>query len=79
MFVSDWMTKNVYTVSIENSVSHAIKLMKDNNVKHIPVMEGTKLVGLISDRDIKEFAPSKATTLDIMVLHYRAYSHLMRV
>lgn len=42
-------------------------------------MEGTKLVSLISDRDIKEFAPSKATTLDIMVLHYRAYSHLMRV
>lgn len=70
MFVSDWMTKKVYTVSQDDYLSDAITLMRDKGVKHLPVVKGDKLKGIISDRDIKEFSPSKATTLDIYELHY---------
>jgi acetoin utilization protein AcuB len=36
----------------------------------MPIMDGEKLVGIVSDRDLKEAAPSKATSLDIWELHY---------
>ena len=44
--------------------------MKEKGIKHLPVVKGGKLKGIISDRDIKEYSPSKATSLDIYELHY---------
>lgn len=70
MFVSDWMTRKVFTIAPENSVTDAISLIKGKNIKHIPVLKDGRLKGIISDRDIKEFTPSKATTLDVYELHY---------
>jgi len=70
MFVSDWMTKKVLTVSPDDFLSEAISLMKEKCIKHLPVVRSGKLVGILSDRDIKEFCPSRATALDIYELHY---------
>lgn len=70
MFVSDWMTSKVYTVSPENSVTEAVNIMKQHKIKHVPVVVDGVVVGIVSDRDIKEFMPSKATTLDMYELHY---------
>ena len=70
MFVSDWMTKKVFTVSPDDYLSNALSLMREKSVKHIPVAKQGKLKGIISDRDIKEYSPSKATALDIYELHY---------
>lgn len=70
MFVSDWMTKKVYSVAPDDGVSEAIKLMKEKNIKHIPVVKDYKIRGIVSDRDIKDFTPSTATALDIYELHY---------
>jgi acetoin utilization protein AcuB len=70
MFVSDWMTKKVITVGPDDYLSEAITLMKEKNIKHLPVVKSGRLRGIISDRDIKEYTPSKATCLDIYELHY---------
>lgn len=70
MFVSDWMTKKVYVAAPDNSISDAVSLMKGKGIKHLPVLKDDKLKGIISDRDIKEYTPSKASTLDIFELHY---------
>jgi acetoin utilization protein AcuB len=70
MFVADWMTRKVVTVGPDDYISDAVSLIKEKRVKHIPVMKGGKLVGILSDRDIKEFCPSRATALDIYELHY---------
>jgi len=70
MFVSDWMTKKVFTVSPDDYLSDAITIMKEKGIKHVPVVKGDKLRGILSDRDIKEYSPSKATSLDIYELHY---------
>jgi acetoin utilization protein AcuB len=70
MFVSDWMTKRVFTVSPDDGITDAVKLMREKCIKHVPVIKDGKLKGIISDRDIKEFTPSKATTLDVYELHY---------
>jgi acetoin utilization protein AcuB len=70
MRVSNWMTKRVFTVDIDDSISDALSLMKEQKIKHIPVLQRGNLKGIISDRDIKEYSPSKATALDIYELHY---------
>ena len=70
MYVSDWMTKKVFTVSPDDYLSDALSLIREKSVKHIPVVKQGKLKGIISDRDIKEYSPSKATALDIYELHY---------
>jgi len=70
MYVSDWMTKKVFSVEPDAYLSDALSLMKEKGIKHVPVVTDGKLKGIISDRDIKEYSPSKATSLDIYELHY---------
>ncbi len=70
MFVSEWMTRKVISVRPDDSVSEVIKTLKGKGIKHIPVAEHGKVKGIVSDRDIKNFTPSKATSLDIYELHY---------
>lgn len=70
MFVADWMTRRVFTITPDDGLSDAIRLIREKDIKHIPVVKEHRLKGILSDRDIKEFSPSKATTLDIYELHY---------
>jgi acetoin utilization protein AcuB len=70
MFVSDWMTKRVYTVTPDDSIPDAMRLMREHRVKHLPVVREAKIKGILSDRDIRDFSPSGATSLDIYELHY---------
>ncbi|TAN38791.1 MAG: CBS domain-containing protein [Nitrospirae bacterium] len=70
MFVSDWMTRKVFTVAPDDGVAVAVKLIREKKIKHVPVVKDGKLKGIISDRDIRDFCPSQATTLDIYELHY---------
>jgi acetoin utilization protein AcuB len=71
MIIKDWMTKDVITIDPEASMMRAAKLMKEKGIRRLPVVDakGT-LVGIISDRDVKEASPSKATTLDVHELYY---------
>ncbi len=70
MFVADWMTRQVVTVAPTESVLHAMHLMRDRGIKHLPVLKDGRLVGVISDRDIKAYCPSKATSLDVYEINY---------
>jgi len=65
MLVKNWMSKNVIAVDINDSMSDAIKLLKENDIKMLPVMKKGKLVGIITDRDLKRASASDATTLDV--------------
>lgn len=71
MIIKDWMTKDVITVDPEASMMRAAKLMKEKNIRRLPVVDDKgKLLGMLSDRDVKEASPSKATTLDVHELYY---------
>ncbi len=70
MYVSDWMTRKVFSVEPNDYLSDALSIMKTKSIKHLPVVKDGKLKGILSDRDIKEYSPSKATSLDIYELHY---------
>ncbi|MBA4395561.1 MAG: hypothetical protein C0407_18570, partial [Desulfobacca sp.] len=70
MLVKGWMTSDVITIDEDTSMMKASQIMKENNIRRLPVMHKGKLVGMITDRDIKEASPSKATTLDVHELYY---------
>ncbi|MBX3042401.1 MAG: CBS domain-containing protein [Candidatus Kapabacteria bacterium] len=57
--VSEIMTTNVFTVSIDDTVRDAELIMKNEKVRHIPVLEGTKIVGMICDDRIREYSLRK--------------------
>jgi CBS domain-containing protein len=50
--VKDVMTRNVYTVTRDTSVDECIALMARHHIRHLPVVEGDQLVGLVSIRDV---------------------------
>ena len=70
MLVQDWMTKEPVTITDETSMMKAIHIMKERRFRRLPVLHQGKLVGLVTDRDLKEASPSKATTLDVHELYY---------
>jgi len=70
MYIKDWMSSEVVTVAPDDPVTVAVKLMREKGIRHLPVVEKGALVGILSDRVIKDYLPSEATTLDIFELHY---------
>ncbi len=70
MLVKEWMSRDPVTITDETSMMKAILLMKQHRFRRLPVLHQGKLVGIVSDRDLKEASPSKATTLDVHELYY---------
>jgi acetoin utilization protein AcuB len=70
MLVKDWMSKVVISVDVNDSMQDAMKLLKDHNIGMLPVMKRGKLVGVVTDRDLKRSSASDATTLEVHELLY---------
>ena len=70
MPVKDWMSPDLVTIEEETSIMKASRIMKQHNIQHLPVLSQGRLVSIVSDRDLKEATPSKATTLDIHEMYY---------
>jgi CBS domain-containing protein len=50
--VADLMTQRVVTCAPEDSISRIAKIMTENRIRHLPVIEGAKLAGVISVGDV---------------------------
>ena len=70
MLVQGWIANKVISVDEETSMMKAYTLMKENNIRRLPVVRKGKLVGIVTDTDLKEACPSTATTLDIYEINY---------
>jgi acetoin utilization protein AcuB len=64
------MTKNPVTVDSETLVMDAQKIMKESNIRRLPVVEKGKLVGIVTKHDLLEASPSPATSLSVHELNY---------
>ncbi len=70
MLVQHWMTRDVVTVEADTPFLEARLILKDKKIRHLPVVDRGKLIGVVTDRDLKEAAPSGATTLDVYEVNY---------
>ncbi len=64
MLVKEHMNKFPICIGKHESIDAAAKVMHDNNIRHMPVLDDGKLVGLLSNTDIMRAMPSKVTTLE---------------
>ena len=61
MRVEEWMTMEVETVKPRDSVAHARALLEEHRINQLPVVVNGRLVGIVTDRDLRD-AVSTATT-----------------
>jgi acetoin utilization protein AcuB len=64
------MTRNPVTIEADTPFLEARLILKEKRIRHLPVVDRGKLIGVITDRDVKEAAPSGATTLDVYEMNY---------
>uniref|UniRef100_A0A7C3RWI7 CBS domain-containing protein n=1 Tax=Dictyoglomus thermophilum TaxID=14 RepID=A0A7C3RWI7_DICTH len=70
MLVRMRMTKNPISVSPDTSILEAWKIMQESQVRRLLVMEKGKLVGIVTERDLRSVSPSQATSLSIFEINY---------
>ncbi len=70
MRIRDIMTKDPITVEPKTSLPDAHRIMRQQKIRKLPVVEGEKLVGIVTYDMVLEASPSPATSLSIQELHY---------
>jgi CBS domain-containing protein len=64
MTVEQRMTRDVQTVSEDQSLREAMAVMQRHRIRHLPVVIGDRIVGLVTDRDVKRATPSLLSGVD---------------
>ena len=64
MLVKNRMAANPVAVSPGDSLARALQLTREHRIRHLPVVEGGELVGILSDRDIRLAMPSPLAVAD---------------
>jgi acetoin utilization protein AcuB len=70
MRIKDVMTRNPVTADSETLVLDAQKIMRENNIRRLPIVDKGKLVGIVTKHDLLEASPSPATSLSVFELNY---------
>lgn len=68
--VRDWMTSPVITISPDTSLPEAHRLMTEHNIRRLPVLDGGRLIGIVTRGDIRGAEASDATALSFWELNY---------
>src|SRR5580765_4151934 len=58
MLVEDVMSRALVTIAPEDTLRAALDLLQRNRIRHLPVVDGSALVGIVTDRDVKRATPS---------------------
>jgi acetoin utilization protein AcuB len=64
------MSRDVVTVDTSDPMTRVAELMKHHQIGILPVMNGTKVAGVITDDDLKRASASNAINLEINELHH---------
>jgi acetoin utilization protein AcuB len=64
VLVKDVMQEHPVTATLETRLPALVRLLQRRGFRHLPILDGGKLVGIISDRDLKQSMASAASTAD---------------
>ena len=70
MFVAKRMTPNPKVIESSATIADASEMMRKYKIRRLPVVDAGRLVGIVTDRDLRSVSPSPATTLSIFELNY---------
>jgi len=63
--LSEIMNRDLITVDKQASLRRARRILDQHRIRHLLVMEGKRLVGIVTDRDLRQAAPSSKSPLTI--------------
>jgi len=78
--IKSYMTRGPLTVGAEQTLAHAAGVMAKHKIRHLPVLHGGKLAGIVSDRDLRlveslpDVKPTLITVSDVMTTGVYAVS-----
>jgi acetoin utilization protein AcuB len=72
MLVEDVMSRSVITLTPDQTLRETIELLRSRRIRHLPVVDGSALVGIVTDRDVKRATPSLLSGID-----RDAYEHVL--
>lgn len=67
--ISEYMTPTVHTVDLEASLPEARRLMQEHRIRHLPVLDGARLVGVVSQRDVVALETSPFIDTSVVSVH----------
>lgn len=70
MKVQNWMSTDTVTVDQDTPVTRLIEILEKNDISHLPVMDGGRVVGIVTAQDLKQVHPSKTSPVKARELYY---------
>lgn len=70
--ISEYMETEIISISPDDDIYEALVKMRDNNIRHLPVMLDTKLLGLLTIKDVLKIQPS---LFDLIVEKFEIREH----
>lgn len=64
MLIRDIMSTSVVTLNAEQTLREAVNVLRSKHIRHLPIVEGDHLIGIITDRDVKRATPSLLSGVD---------------
>lgn len=64
MLVEEIMKHNIITIQPDDTLSTALQTIKEHRIRHLPVVKDQMLVGIVSDRDLRDVCPSRLVNED---------------
>ena len=66
MQVRNWMSQPVITVEAGEPVAEAVRLLEQSHIKRLPVMSAGRLVGILSEKDLRAIPTQNAKVAEVM-------------
>jgi acetoin utilization protein AcuB len=70
MFVKNVMTMNVISIPSNTSIADAKRIMDAHKIRRLPVVDRGRIVGVVTERRLEQYTPSKATSLSVWEIGY---------
>jgi acetoin utilization protein AcuB len=70
MFVKNRMTTEVITLTPDQTLLKAMNIIQQKRIRHLPVVEGKKVVGIVTEHDVRKAGASDSSPLSIFELNY---------
>jgi acetoin utilization protein AcuB len=69
--ISDFMTRQPWTVLLDDSLAVARRMIAEREIRHLPVLDGEEVVGMVTERDLVGAPDRHGTVADVMVAAHR--------
>jgi acetoin utilization protein AcuB len=73
--IASYMTSQPWSVQIDDSATIAREMLSAREIRHLPVLDGTQLVGIVTERELAQVAERALARVEDCMTHALAVDH----